>query len=201
MDKKKEEREWRKIQGFDMDYEVSSHGEIKRMKQEHLQRNRFGEPVMVKYPEQEFKLQTHYKGYKTTRLTKMVNGKRKPMKFFVHRLVAIAFIPPAEREDQVQINHINGIKDDNHYSNLEWMSDAENRRHASETGITHVFTRGEKHPKSKRVISTDMNTGVEVTYGSMSEAARVTGTGQGHISQVCRKLLPNAHGRLWRYKE
>ena len=195
------EREWRKLHGFCLDYEVSSHGEVRRMKQEHLQNNRLGESVMVKYPEQEFKLQTHWKGYKTTRLIKRVDGKKKSVKFFVHRLVALMFIEPAEREDQVQINHINGIKDDNHYSNLEWMSDMENRKHASKTGLTHVFTRGEKHPKSKRVISTDMKTGVEVTYGSMSEAARVTGTGQGHISQVCRKILPNAHGRLWRYKE
>lgn len=63
-------------------------------------------------------------GYLTLSLTK--NGKLKSKK--VHRLVAQTFIP--NLENQPQVNHINGIKDDNRVENLEWCDHTYNMRHA-----------------------------------------------------------------------
>lgn len=51
----------------------------------------------------------------------------------VHRLVALAFIPTIE--GKTQVNHIDGNKQNNHVSNLEWCDNAENQTHAYATGL------------------------------------------------------------------
>ena len=53
--------------------------------------------------------------------------------FSVHRLVATAFIP--NPNNLPQINHIDGNKDNNHVSNLEWCDNGYNQRHAMEHGL------------------------------------------------------------------
>ena len=63
------------------------------------------------------------KGYLRVPLFK--DGKRKWHK--VHRLVAQAFIPNPENKPQV--NHIDGNKQNNSITNLEWVTDAENKEH------------------------------------------------------------------------
>lgn len=58
-----------------------------------------------------------------------VNGKHKP----IHRLVGIHFIP--NPYNKPQINHIDGIRDNNDYKNLEWCTGLENVQHAVRTGL------------------------------------------------------------------
>lgn len=69
-------------------------------------------------------------GYHKYRIP-MDDGRSK--NFFAHRLVALMFIPQVEGLDQV--NHKNGLKQDNRESNLEWTSSSGNRQHAFDTGL------------------------------------------------------------------
>ncbi len=52
----------------------------------------------------------------------------KPQNRKIHRLVAEAFIP--NPEDKPMVNHMDSDKLNNHKSNLEWVTDLENKHHS-----------------------------------------------------------------------
>ena len=60
------------------------------------------------------------------------NGYRVDLKR--HVIMAEVFLPP-KKEEQTQINHINGIKTDNRAENLEWCTGQYNIRHAWNNGL------------------------------------------------------------------
>lgn len=65
---------------------------------------------------------------------------------FVHRLVADAFLP--KKKNKYHVNHIDGIKTNNHVSNLEWCTPRENAQHAAKLGLLNT-ARGEASGSSK----------------------------------------------------
>lgn len=59
-------------------------------------------------------------------------------KFFtVHRLVAIFFVP-GKSSERTDVNHIDGCKINNIYTNLEWVSKRDNIRHAYDNGLINI---------------------------------------------------------------
>lgn len=54
----------------------------------------------------------------------------------IHRLVAIAYLENPNHYEQV--NHKDGNKQNNHYTNLEWVSNIDNQRHAWQTGLKEI---------------------------------------------------------------
>lgn len=74
------------------------------------------------------KTELNAKGYPTIKVGKMVNGNKFSHRFFVHRLVASAFIP--NPNNLPQVNHIDGNKQNNHYTNLEWCDQSYNVLHS-----------------------------------------------------------------------
>src|ERR1035437_48694 len=66
--------------------------------------------------------------------------------FLAHRLIALAFIP--NPQNLPQVNHIDGVKTNNHISILEWVSSSGNKIHALKLGLINV-PKGEKHWAAK----------------------------------------------------
>ena len=97
---------WRDIKGYEGLYQVSSWGNV---------RNSQGR-IMYQEP--------NYKGYPRVRLIK--SGVKKNKR--VNRLVAEAFIP--NPYGLPQVNHKDGNKRNNSFSNLEWITQEMNISHA-----------------------------------------------------------------------
>ena len=59
--------------------------------------------------------------------------------YFIHRLVALHFIPNPAPKIRTEVNHIDGNVLNPHYTNLEWMSRSENQAHAFHSGLHPGF--------------------------------------------------------------
>lgn len=132
-----EEEIWKDIAGYEGYYQVSNLGRVKALERVYKQRNGLtGRDNYRTYPEQMMFVEVDKDGYLKTRLSK--DGKQK--KFFIHRLVALNFIPNPDNKPEV--NHKSGVKDDNRLDNLEWVTTSENQRHAISNKL-YVTAKGE----------------------------------------------------------
>lgn len=109
--------EWRDIGGFEGRYQISSKGRVRS-----LARKIAGcvprdsvEIVMQQYE--------HNTGYRVIYLKTPMQRK----KAFVHRLVGKAFLP--NPEDKPIVNHKDRDRTNNDLSNIEWVTEEENRQH------------------------------------------------------------------------
>lgn len=94
--------------------------------------------------------------------------------WLVARLVAITFLGQPTQEANT-VNHINGDRLDNRIENLEWLSLADNIRHAFRTGLM---------PCKRVVLRTDKDSKI---FNSMSQASLFLGHAVNYISQCNRK--------------
>ena len=60
----------------------------------------------------------------------------KPKTYLVHRLVAKAWCD--NQSELSEVNHKDGDKTNNHYTNLEWVSHKQNMLHAKTTGLLNT---------------------------------------------------------------
>lgn len=159
---------WSEILGF-CSYSVSTQGRIRNEKT-----GRFLKPTV------------NMKGYMTVSLWE--NNVKKI--YFVHRLVAAAFIPNPEHKGTV--NHINHVRQDNSVDNLEWATTAEQNNHKQK----HIGS----SRRQKAIWQCNMQSGERLKiYNSIDEAAKAVKGHHANISSVANKRRSCAYGYKWEY--
>lgn len=115
-----------------------------------------------------------------------INGKRKHK--YVAVLVAEAFIPNPHNYPEVR--HMDGNPNNNHVSNLKWGTHADNMHDAQRHGTFHYFTPEEDEMSlqvlRKPVKAINIDSGEELMFRSLSDAARAIGLYEANISKVLR---------------
>ena len=106
--------EWRDVVDYEGLYQVSNFGRVRSFQKDKMKILKSGFSAF---------------GYLRVVLCKDFQKKNRS----IHILVAKAFIP--NPEGKTQVNHIDGDKKNNHVSNLEWATPAENIHHAFEVGL------------------------------------------------------------------
>lgn len=101
-----------------------------------------------------------------------------------HQLVADAFLPP-KGQGKTEIRHIDGTRNNNHYSNLAWATSAENK-----ADMLKHRTRlmGQTHPKSK--LTHEMVEKIRSRYknGELQRILAVEyGIGQVQVSRIVNR--------------
>ena len=176
--------EFRDIPGFEGRYQISNHGRVLSLNYQNTGKPKVLTPVK------------HHLGYLLVHL-----GQSKIR--MVHSLVAEVFIPnPSHRR---YVNHIDGNKQNNIVSNLEWVTPQENNRHAIRTGLRNPKKNGAVHgranPTSKPVLQFSRDGVFIKEWPCISEAARFYKMNPCQIINNMARRTRTAHGSVWRKPE
>ena len=130
---------WKDIHGFEGFYQVSDIGRVRSVDRVVT----FKDGSMRKYKGKVLKPHVDKTiGYERLSLCNNDGCNSKS----VHRLVLETF-KPYENMNNLDVNHIDGNKLNNHLTNLEWLTRRDNLKHAHDTGLINNI--GEGHPNAK----------------------------------------------------
>lgn len=189
--------QWKDIEGYEGFYQVSSAGTVRSITRRVSNPHR----TLSFLKGKQLKVATVPRGYRLVVLQK--DGRAKT--FRVARLVASAFLK--KPSSKIEVNHKDGVRDNDSLDNLEWVSRSQNALHAYKLGLQK---QGNEHGKAVSV-SQFVKVGIRdsvskvATFGTITEASRITGIERTNISRTCVKnrLFDankySAGGFIWRY--
>jgi hypothetical protein len=166
---------WRAVVGFEGFYEVSDHGNVRRIAPWCDGRKTKPGRISVR-PKQS--------GY----VRVILHREKVHKEFAVHRLVAAAFIGhlPSLRH---QVNHKNGKRADNRVVNLEYLLPSENQLHACR--VLHRPSRpGSKHHNAKLSENDVLEIRSRYTEGALQKKLAIEfGVSRATICQICSRQI------------
>lgn len=153
-------------------YEISDRGRVKNKKTGRILRQ-----------------QTNQKGY----LVLQIDGKNER----VNRLVADAFYDGDN--GKLDVDHVDGNKQNNNISNLEFCTRSENIQRAFKNGLSKTNLTSESRMKGTEAMKEKYSRPVRVVetgeiFSSIKECARCTGCLPTQISKCCKGLSKQHHG-------
>ena len=134
-------------------------------------------------------------GYHKVQLYK--DGKSKM--FYVHRLVALSFIP--NPDNKPQINHKDGNKDNNTVDNLEWATSKENLNHAITSGLRTSTPRLGIKAKPRKINQYDKRGNYVATHYGIAETAQLFNVSYKSLQSCLSGHHKSSGGYVWRYAD
>lgn len=172
---------WKDITGYCGKYQISNLGRIRSL------RYNGGNHIKVMSPND------NGHGYLSVALC---DGFGKRRIFYVHRLVAEAFLD--NPDNLPQVNHLDHNRKNNNVHNLEWCSIRDNLLY----GTTHeraANTMRETSPTRKPVAQYSLSGDFIRTFRSINDAERETGIRASGISLCCNNKLRKTGGYVFSF--
>lgn len=178
--------DWTPVAGWEHRYEVTSCGKVRSKSR--LVQSSYGKKRRIQGRVLTPQL---VRGYPAVNVT--IDGRR--MNLLVHRMVAETFILNPEKKPYV--NHLDGVRDNNCVSNLEWCTHAENMQHAHDIGLIppSKIGPGEASPAAKLNDKSVSEIKKALRNGALQrDLAKEYGVAKGTISFI-------ANGITWSHVE
>lgn len=166
---------WKDIE-FNSNYEISDRGIVRRKNNKNVLKGCITN------------------GYRSVKLT-FDNSKQQ--RFYVHRLVALHFIPNNDKKKTL-VNHINGNKLDNRVENLEWVSPRENNLHYYQKIQKEKKERKKNNNKAISIIQYDLSGKEIARFDSMNKAKQATGISLVQIARCVHGEIKQASGYIFK---
>jgi len=173
---------WKDIENYEGAYQISSLGRVKS-----LTRTRLSKGISIaRISGRDMKQKTSKCGYKVIGFCSDAVKEH----FSVHRLVAIAFI--SNPENKPTVNHIDGNKENNKVSNLEWATQTEQMVHASVNDL--LETRGP--PKYSKKLKQEIQDYYNNNEISISKLAIMFGMSERTAGRIVVEVAPRPTTRI-----
>ena len=195
--------EWRQVLGYEGLYEVSNTGKVRSVTRYRNGGNQFNSTFKTIWRGRELKPQPRrkngkYEEYGHLRVSLTKDGKTR--KIFVHRLVAIAFIP--NPHNLPIVNHIDENPQNNNATNLEWCDQKYNTNYGTsrQRSVMHTDFNARSKKQNKKIYQYSTKGVLVKVWNSRKEASESGFTGPS-ITRCAQGKRKTHKGYVWSFEK